>query len=383
MSGFAKIIIVGSGPAGVATASALLQKYPALKDDILIVEKAKHPRHKLCGGGITPRADELLTELGLTVEVPYFPVNRVAFYLTDKPLYFQGQGLMRTVRRDEFDAALVGRIRQLGVQVLENSAVREVKVTSQGAILETESGAWQCDILVGADGANSVVRRQLFRENASRVSRLMEVLIPVEANRTTEFTRHTANFDFRAMEDGLQGYMWDFPSRIRGETYLNIGVFDSRVNRGKRASMPELLKKRLAARNISTENLQFMGHPERWYHPVQNYSRPRVLLVGDAAGIEPWLGEGISVALAYGPVAAETICSALESKDYSFANYGKNINRSSLGAFLNRNRLLARYFYHKRFSWLLPFFGKVLTWHLARKKIITSTKHSLELVVEG
>jgi flavin-dependent dehydrogenase len=46
-------LIVGSGPAGSSTALHLVQKDPAWAERILVVDKAVHPREKLCGGGIT------------------------------------------------------------------------------------------------------------------------------------------------------------------------------------------------------------------------------------------------------------------------------------------------------------------------------------------
>lgn len=381
MPASAKVVIVGSGPAGVAVAAALVQKCPELHDEILVLEKARHPRHKLCGGGITPRAQEMLARLNLDVRVPHFRIDRVAFYLAAQPLIFEGEGLMRTIRRNEFDAALVQRLREMGIRVIEQTAVRNIQVGDQGLRIETERGNLQCELLVGADGANSTVRRRLFRENSTAVSRLVEVLVPVSSTDTIEFSQKRANFDFRAIRSGLQGYMWDFPSWIDGHAYLNIGVFDSRIHRGTRADLRRLLRERLQQRGIATDSIKFMGHPERWYHPAFSYSRPRVLLVGDAAGIEPWLGEGISVALNYGPVAAESLYRALSTGDYSFASYGQDINRSPLGAFLNRNRILARYFYRRRLAWLLPVFGKILTWHLERKKIVKKTIYPLEEIV--
>ena len=383
MSLTAKIIIVGSGPAGVAIAASLRRQRPDLKDDILILEKAYHPRPKLCGGGLTPWADEMLTSLGLQVQVPTFRINQVEFYLNRKPIYFNRPGIMRTVRRDEFDAALVARIRERGITVQEGVAVQDIGIDASGVHLETSAGRMRCDILVGADGAKSTVRRLLFQEQESRVSRLMEVVVPVDGAHTPEFLHKRAVVDFRALRRNLQGYLWEFPSWLDGRAHLNIGIFDSRIVDRPRANLAELLGERLARRGIELQHRDFMGHPERWFHPGQSYSRPRVLLVGDAAGIEPWLGEGISIALGYGPVAAHTVATALKDGDFSFTDYTERIKRSSLGWFLKRNRLIANLFYRPQFYPLLPIFGRVLSWHMARKKHERCSDEVVELAVDG
>ncbi|MGH7597422.1 MAG: NAD(P)/FAD-dependent oxidoreductase, partial [bacterium] len=67
------VCIIGFGPAGIATAAALIKLYPALHDHLVVLEKATHPRHKLCGGGLTPWADVLLRELDLAAPVPDLP----------------------------------------------------------------------------------------------------------------------------------------------------------------------------------------------------------------------------------------------------------------------------------------------------------------------
>ncbi len=375
-----RIAIVGSGPAGVSTAAALVKARPELAGDMLILEKAKHPRPKLCGGGLTPWADERLADLDLETGVPTFRVNRVAFYFNDEPLYFDRQNLMRTIRRDEFDAAMVERIREKGVRVREKCAVQDVRLFENGVKLATTTGEVFCDTLIGADGAKGIVRRKLFREEESRVSRLMEVLVKV-SGRPQEFAQKMAVFDFREISNALQGYMWDFPCWIKGEPFLNVGVFDSRILAGPRAQLRDLLRRRLESRGVGVDEITYMGHPERWYHPRRKYSFPRVLLVGDAAGIEPWLGEGISFALGYGSVAAEATLHAFETNDFRFADYAKRINRSPIGRALIRNRLIAKYFYRPRRNIVLPLFEKALSWHVARKHNV-AIKHAPRLELE-
>lgn len=362
MSEKVDIIIVGAGPAGLATAAALLKADPALRDSILLLERAQHPRPKLCGGGLTPWADELLQHLELSAPVRDFRVERVKFYLDDHPLAFDTPGILRTIRRNEFDAALVTAVKRKGIRVLENSPVEKMAATPEGICVETASTSFLAKIVVGADGAKSLVRRTFFPDAPSRVSRLIEILVPAQNEQSQEFNTHTAVLDFREVRRGLQGYVWDFPCWVEGNPYLNIGIFDSRVweqPNAPRANLPAMLREHLRARGCDGD-VELMGHPERWFHPGDHYSRSRVLLVGDAAGIEPWLGEGISTALAYGPIAASTIVHALRSKDFSFVDYHPRIMNARLGKFLRRNRLVARLFYDRRLYRLLPVFGRVL-----------------------
>jgi flavin-dependent dehydrogenase len=358
------ICIIGAGPAGIATTAALIKFNPRLLDHLVILEKASHPRHKLCGGGLTPWADTLLRELGLEANVPTLPVDRVQLYLSAQPLEFDKPGVLRTIRRNEFDAALAKSLREKGVRLLEKMLVQNLVEERDGIRVETGGETFLAKIVVGADGAKSFVRRAFFPENSSRVSRLIEILAPATNGLSQEFQQRRAVIDFRGIQRGLQGYIWDFPCWCNGAPHLNIGVFDSRIVADEpRANLPEMLQRHLDERgwNISVE---LMGHPERWFHPQDVYSKPRVLLVGDAAGVEPWLGEGISMALAYGPVAAATILSALEKNDFSFADYRRRILADQLGKILRRNRLVAKLFYSQKIFSILPIFNRILRTYL-------------------
>jgi len=364
------IVIVGAGPAGLATAAALVKAEPAIKDHLVILERTQHPRHKLCGGGLTPWVNQLLDELELEAPVRDFCVERVKFYLEDKPLEFEAPDILRTIRRDEFDAALATSAKRKGIRIIENTAVEKLTAGAEGIVVETADANYFARIVVGADGAKSIVRRSLVPDGVSRISRLIEVLTPVENGHTQEFETQTAVFDFRQIRLGLQGYVWDFPCWVKGQPHLNIGVFDSRVwddSRAPRAHLPSILRDHLRERGWHDE-IKIMGHPERWFHASERCSRPRVLLVGDAAGIEPWLGEGISTALAYGPIAALTVLHALRSGDFSFDDYMPRLTSSHLGKFLRRNRLWARVFYDRRFYRLLPVLGQALQLYVKLKR---------------
>jgi len=354
------VCIIGAGPSGIATAAALIKLNPSLCDHLVILEKAEHPRHKLCGGGLTPWADALLRELDLEAHVPTLSVDKVQLYLSDQPLEFDKPGMMRTIRRNEFDAALAASLRNKGVRLLEKMPALNLIEERDGIRVETNGETFFAKIIVGADGAKSLARRAFFQETSSRVSRLIEILAPAANGLSNEFEQRRAVIDFRPIQRGLQGYIWDFPCWCDGAPHLNIGVFDSRIVADEpRANLPEMLQRHLDERgwNISVD---LMGHPERWFHPQDVYSRSRVLLVGDAAGVEPWLGEGISMSLAYGPVAAATILSALEKNDFSFTEYRQRLLSQRLGKILRRNRLVARLFYAPKIFSILPIFSRIL-----------------------
>jgi len=339
------VIIVGAGPAGISTALSLQKLMPVLADDILILEKEKHPRPKLCGGGLTAYAFETLDYLDIQPSAPSFDIHKVEFFLRATPVTFRQQNVMRIVRRDEFDANLAEHARGTGLDLRENQRVVSLQRRNGKVEVRTESQQFQADVVVGADGANSLVRKRLVSDRDSRVSRLIEVVVPVDAHASPEFVQHKAVFDFRPIRHHLQGYVWVFPSYIRGQAHLNVGIFDSRISARRKANLKHLLSRKLAQYGFAPDVAQLQAHPERWFSPHGRYAGPNVLLVGDAAGIEPWLGEGISIALGYGPVAAQTICHAFEAKSFDFSNYTAFILRNKLGRLLNRNRRIAKLFY--------------------------------------
>jgi flavin-dependent dehydrogenase len=142
---------------------------------------------------------------------------------------------------------------------------------------------------------------------------------------------------------------------VAGKPHLNIGIFDSRIHNKTHADLPGILNSHIRAFDYAPDSFDLKAHPERWFHEVDSLSKPNVLLTGDAAGIEPMLGEGISMALAYGPVAARTIIQAFNTGDFSFESYKQNILNDKLGKILRRNRRLAYTFYSWKSQILLRF----------------------------
>ena len=106
------IIIIGGGPGGLSTALHLARDFPQLASRVLILEKARYPRLKLCAGGLVIDAEIILQRLGLDVsEVPHVDADRIHFAFEAKGLAirFPRRHALRVIRRDEFDHWLAGK----------------------------------------------------------------------------------------------------------------------------------------------------------------------------------------------------------------------------------------------------------------------------------
>ena len=343
------IVIVGAGPAGSAAALELAALDPARARRTLLLDRAVFPRPKLCGGGVTLRADTLLDRLGVRPDVPSLPIHQVRHVLPDQSITLPWRDdppYFRIVDRAEFDQALLQAARRAGVEVREGEAVIDLLPAAAGVVLRTARGDYRAAVVIGADGANSIVRRKLGLSRADRLSRLVEILTPVDPERTPEFAGHLAVFDFRPVAAGVDGYYWDFPTFRQGAPLMNRGLFDSRVRpRQSTPALKPVFAASLAQRGVELGQFALQGHPERWFDPTAAHSAPHVILAGDAAGAEPLMGEGISSALAGGILAAESAAEAFARGDFSFADYERRLRASELGRWLYTKWFAARAFY--------------------------------------
>ncbi len=111
---------------------------------------------------------------------------------------------------------------------------------------------------------------------------------------------------------------------------------------------------------LDIEAFQIQGHPIRWFSPFNRFAVPRVVLVGDAAGADGVFGEGISIALGYGRIAAQAIQAAVASNDYSFRDYGRRILASPLGQALTLRTGITHILYRLHWAWFQAFFWRIL-----------------------
>ncbi len=356
------VLIVGSGPAGISTALHLLQQDPAWAERLIVVDKATHPREKLCGGGITHLGQNVLAELGLPIGVPSFDVREVRLVYQDLAYSFFGNPVFRIVRRDEFDHWLVKVAEAQGAHVRQGEAVLDVVPAEDYVAVQTERALFHARVVVAADGSRSLVRRKLKWDDDSRVARLLEVLTPEDPRRAFEFADQVAVFDFTPMIDGLQGYYWDFPSLVGGRPFMNRGVFDSRARPERpKADLKGTLRESLQERRRHLEEYTLKGHPIRWFDRQGRFAIPRVVLTGDAAGADPLFGEGIAFALGYGRATAAAVTAAFATGDFTFADYRDRLLADPLIRQLPIRVTLARLAYRLRSPWLVR-----IGWRVAR-----------------
>jgi flavin-dependent dehydrogenase len=360
------VVISGSGPAGAGLALALTAREPSLADRILVLEAARHPREKICAGGITANGIRRLRAWGGRLDVPAVPIRGVRVRDRGRVSEIPSPGSEAVViRRDLFDASLVRQVRERGVEVREETPVRWVRRDDEGVDVEIAGGSIRGKCVVGADGVAGTVRRAIGFPRGRRYTRLLVIETPPVAG---DPPGPYFDFDFSCVAEGIQGYVWDFPCVIDGKPAVSRGILDRAGDEVRRRDWKQVFAEALRARSVPPEAYRWKGYPERTFDPRISTAAPRVLLVGDAAGIDPLLGEGIAQALAYADLAADSILQARRRGDYAFADHHRRLLHSPLGREL---RLVTRAVDHLYSRRAFPFWISLLFESSAVRRIVS------------
>ena len=313
--------IVGAGPAGSAAAIALAQRGYA----VMLVDKQQFPREKLCGDFVNPINWPIFRELGVEERVLAQPHAEVTGFRITSCAGVEAEALFSSttqqpefglgLRREHLDQVLLERARSLGVTVHLGGRIENLARSAEGWRLQAECDeSWQARILIGADGRNSWVARQLG----------MNTRVATQGR--------CVGFQVRLQSPAVLAGKVEihlFPGGYAGLIGLGDGTINLGLSIDKQMLPPERLGEFLLTKCLpQNPYLKKLLHRStsagefRSAYPV--YFRRRrcitsgALLVGDAARVsEPVTGEGIYFAMRSGLLAAETIDEALAYGDSS------------------------------------------------------------------
>lgn len=293
-------LVVGAGPAGGVCAYELAKK--GLK--VLILERERLPRPKVCAGGLPVKVAQLLDfDLSPAFETQ---VRQGVCAFRSLPQVEADLGEMGgwTVTRAHLDHLIVQRAAEAGAELQEGRYVREVEMGPEMVLVRTERGEYKGRVIVGADGARSIVASSLGLLPRRRMAVGLESELPVDDAQLSRWEERIL-FDFGLIPGG---YGWIFPKR----DHLSVGVG---VFIGKVTHMGEVLRRFVERYQLLShgDKIPMKGHPVPLGGGGEVLHRGRGLLVGDAASLtDPLLGEGLYYAMRSAQLAAQVIEEALE-----------------------------------------------------------------------
>jgi geranylgeranyl reductase family protein len=328
----ADVIIVGAGPGGSSTAFHLARHGV----NVLMLEKSRFPREKVCGDGLTPRAVKQLVKMGV-------PTGPETGWLRNKGLRvigagvrlqldwpelatFPGYGLTRT--RLDFDQLLAERAVEVGARLHVDTKVTGPVVNSSDRVVgvtatvgpDRQPVEYRAPLVIAADGVSG--RFPLALGLAKREDRPIGVAV---RRYYKSSTRHDDDYleswlelrSRHAGDDLLPGYGWIF-GLGDGRVNVGLGVLNSSTGFGEtdyRRMLLEWLADTPPDWELNDEGyadgpIQGAALP-MGFNRVPHYTRG-VMLVGDCGGmVNPFNGEGIAYAMESGELAAEIGVQAL------------------------------------------------------------------------
>ncbi|MPZ22798.1 MAG: geranylgeranyl reductase family protein [Dehalococcoidia bacterium] len=284
-------IVVGAGPSGSTAARELA----AGGARVLLMDRAKFPRDKPCGGGLTIRASRLMPPgyEGVIEQTVY----AARFSYKQKPSFERRseQALTYMTQRRHLDLFLAESAERAGAVFHDGERTDSIERSGDGVLVRTASSLYRCSLLVGADGANGVVAR------AVGLTPRYTAWVALEGNasdgESVRQWRDTIGIDVGSVPGG---YGWLF---AKGE-HVNVGVGGWETIAADLRGLLERVSRFYGLSADRLENLK--GHALPIRRPGSPVIGDGVMLVGDAAAlVDPLSGEGIHSALLSGTLSAE------------------------------------------------------------------------------
>ena len=365
------IIIIGAGPGGSTAAYLFARK----NFKVLLVDKANFPRDKLCGGLLSYKTVKLIERI-YNIDINDLIQNNVIDYHTPfyKITYKNKRIISKNIAENEFylvnrrvyDNFLLTKAKDLGVEVKEGVKIKRIDI--ENCRIELNNGETIISkILIGADGANSIVRREFIRKNLIKnkdwqfnLATGLECFVKRTDLENHKFKEPMITFGFVQY-----GYNWLFPNKDK--IILGVGA----LNRRNKGYFRTALMRFISSFNIDLTKISpIEGHPVPYGNfSVKPFYKNKVLLIGDAAGIvDPLWGEGIYYTQKTAEFATIAIINSLKGESSSLEYYETLLRKHVYSEF--KYTLKLRWIIYNKLSVYSNYYIPHILIAIFRKKLI-------------
>jgi|TARA_R100000479_G_scaffold130736_1_gene68750 geranylgeranyl reductase family protein len=345
------IVLIGAGPAGCACAYQLAESGLT----VAIIEKNIFPRDKICGDALSADVVNQLYRMNTNLAEAFLKRNPkqvskgVRFFAPNNksldihftnPKHKEAVGFV--MKRLNFDAFFVEQLMNVSnVSVFENHKAIQINHQGESVVVKTDKATFQAKMIIGADGANSIVNRKLSNNKIDKKHHSGGVRQYFE---NVKWNDAHGLIELHFYKEIIPGYFWIFPLP-ENQANVGLGMLSSEISKQNinlKQKFTELIENHpnLKSRFKNAKPLETIkGFGLPLGSKKKQLSGDHFLLLGDAANlIDPFTGEGIGNAIRSGRIAAEHIKKAFKERRFD-ADFNKKYDTNIYQAMWNELRV--------------------------------------------